>query len=404
MEIAYDIVIVGGGLGGATLGGVMAAAGKRVLVLERTASFQDRVRGEVLAPWGCTEAREVGLFDILHRSCGHELRWWNGDLDGMQFLHRDVPATTRTGLPILTFYHPDMQRLVLDAAIDAGAEVRRGTVATMVEPGPTPRVGYRHDGGTDVTSARLVVGADGRGSALRKWGGFSVHSDPQRRFFAGVLMDDLPAPEDTLYSRFRPSEGLISWMFPQGSGRVRAYVGYPAASAHERLQGAGDIPRFIETSVHIGVPEDYFTNARVAGPLATFDATDNWVNHPYQNGIALIGDAAATSDPTWGQGMALTLRDVRLLSEALLRDDDWNAAAHAYAEEHDRGYTACHTCDNWYTGLLLEIGPDADARRSRALPVIAEDPTRIPDTPFDGPAITPDETMRRRMFAEDAGA
>jgi 2-polyprenyl-6-methoxyphenol hydroxylase-like FAD-dependent oxidoreductase len=404
MATGYDIVMVGGGLGGATLARVMAAAGKRVLVLERTASFQDRVRGEVLVPWGCTEARQLGLFDILRRSCGHELRWWDADLDGMPFLHRDLPATTRTRLPVLTFYHPDMQQLVMDAAVDAGAEVRRGAVATMVEPGPTPRVSYRHEGETAVTSARLVVGADGRGSALRKWGGFSVHSDPQRRFFAGVLMDDLPAPEDTLYSRFRPGEGLISWMFPQGGGRVRTYIGYHAASTHGRLQGVGDIPRFIETSVHIGVPEDYFASARVAGPLATFDGTDNWVNHPYQNGIALIGDAAATSDPTWGQGMALTLRDVRLLSEALQRDDDWDAAAHAYAGEHDRGYAACHTCDNWYTDLLLEIGPEADARRARAFEVIAQDPTRIPDTPFDGPEITPDDNMRRRMFGEDAEA
>jgi 2-polyprenyl-6-methoxyphenol hydroxylase-like FAD-dependent oxidoreductase len=49
----------------------------------------------------------------------------------------------------------------------------------------------------------------------------------------------------------------------------------------------------------------------VAGPLATFDATDNWVEHPYANGVAPIGDAASTSDPTWGQGMSLALRDVR---------------------------------------------------------------------------------------------
>ncbi len=48
----YDIITVGGGIGGATLAKVMAEAGCRVLVLERDTEFRDRVRGEVLVPWG----------------------------------------------------------------------------------------------------------------------------------------------------------------------------------------------------------------------------------------------------------------------------------------------------------------------------------------------------------------
>ena len=88
-----------------------------------------------------------------------------------------------------------------------------------------------------------------------------------------------------------------------------------------------DVPRFIDTSIRIGVPAEYFAGARVAGPLATFDATDNWVEHPYRDGIALIGDAAATSDPTWGQGMSITARGVRVLTENLKSSEDWDAAA-----------------------------------------------------------------------------
>jgi 2-polyprenyl-6-methoxyphenol hydroxylase-like FAD-dependent oxidoreductase len=58
------------------------------------------------------------------------------------------------------------------------------------------------------------------------------------------------------------------------------------------------------------VPSDFFINSRSVGPLASFNAFDNWIDHPYTTGLALIGDAAASSDPSWGQGMALTLRDV----------------------------------------------------------------------------------------------
>jgi 2-polyprenyl-6-methoxyphenol hydroxylase-like FAD-dependent oxidoreductase len=138
----------------------------------------------------------------------------------------------------------------------------------------------------------------------------------------------------------------------------------------------------------------------VAGPLATFDPTDNWVDHPYRDGVALIGDAAATSDPTWGQGMSLTFFDARSLSEKLLASDDWESAGHAYAAEHDWCWEAIRLSDTWYTDLFLEPGPEADATRARALPLILADPTRVPDAPVSGPECRADETARRRFFGE----
>jgi hypothetical protein len=160
-----------------------------------------------------------------------------------------------------------------------------------------------------------------------------------------------------------------------------------------------DVPRFVETAVRIGVPKEWYDGARSAGPLATFDGTDEWVPHPYRDGVALIGDAASTSDPTWGQGMSLTLRDLRLLRDRLLADEDWDAAGHAYAKEHDRCYRETHTCDNWYTDIFLDVGPAADARRARALPLIAEDLTRLPERRSAGGARrrnAPNRFWRRR--------
>jgi flavin-dependent dehydrogenase len=48
----YDIIAVGGGLGGAAVANVMARAGARVLVVERETHFRDRIRGEFMEPWG----------------------------------------------------------------------------------------------------------------------------------------------------------------------------------------------------------------------------------------------------------------------------------------------------------------------------------------------------------------
>lgn len=402
MELRPDVVTVGGGLGGAALAQALARAGVRVVVLERAREFRDRVRGEVLVPWGCVEAARLDLLDRLRARCAHEVPYWDLHVDGQPVLHRDIPSTSEPALPVLTYYHPAMQDLMLEAAEEAGATVLRGAVATGVEcNGHRPKVAFRSDGATHVVETRLVVGADGRGSGVRRMGGFRVVSDPRSRCFAGVLLEGVKAPEDSMQSRFAPSQGAMSWLFPQGGGRVRAYVGFRAGSGFAPLSGERDLPRFFETSVGLGVPPEAFETARATGPLATFDATDTWVPRPYRSGVALIGDAAATSDPTWGQGMSHTLRDVRVLSEQLLASNDWEAAGQAYAVEHDRAHEACHTADSWYTELFLDVGPEADQTRARAFPRLLADWSRLPDTPLSGPGIVPDEEARRRLFGLD---
>src|SRR6185295_18427432 len=189
-------------------------------------------------------------------------------------------------------------------------------------------------------------------------------------------------------------------LFPQREGRVRAYVVYPP-SAVRRLQGVGDVGRFIAQAGQIGIAAEILGAARAAGPLASFDTADAWVPHPSRAGVVLIGDAAATSDPTFGQGLSLTLRDVRVLRDQLVATKDWDAAAAAYADTHDRYYDVIHRVDRWFAAIVFERGPAADARRARALPLLGADPTRLPDHQLGGPDLPIDDGTRRRFFGEE---
>src|SRR2546428_4831087 len=391
-ERAFDMVTVGGGLGGAALARAMAERGARVLVLERERRFADRVRGEALMPWGVAEARALGLHSLLLATCGHELPWLDIFVGGLQIAHRDMPATTPHAAPWLAFYHPAMQEAVLGAAARAGAEVQRGVRVSGVVPGPEPVAVFEESGRDEEVRARLVVGADGRSSLVRKWADFPVRRDPERLLFSGVLLDGVPAPEDTAAIMFNPGVGRISLMIPQGGDRVRAYVGYHRDADPPRGRER-DLGRFVEESVRAGAERALYAGARPAGPLAIFEGADTWVDHPYRDGVALVGDAAAASDPTWGQGMSLTLRDVRTLRDRLVADDDWTAAGHAYAAEHDRYYGVVHRVDGWFSDVFMDVGPEADERRSRALPLIAADQTRLPDIQFGGPDLTADDAV-----------
>jgi len=108
--------------------------------------------------------------------------------------------------------------------------------------------------------------------------------------------------------------------------------------AHRRFQTTVDIPRLIEESLRTGAAADLYAHARAVGSLASFGSDDFWVEHPYKASVALVGDAASTCDPSFGQGLAMTLRSVPLLRDHLLKTEDWEAAGHAYAEEQHRHF------------------------------------------------------------------
>jgi len=391
----YDLIVVGGGLGGAALAKIMANAGATVMVLEQEGKFKDRVRGEFMPPWGVAEARRLGLEDSL-QSCGCYVSHIETGLGPA----RDLAATTPQGLPGLGFSHPEMQETLLEAAAVAGAQVRRGVAVTGIEPGQPARVQFRESDRTKSLSARLVVAADGRNSAARKWAGFPVRFQPHPFLFAGVLLTGLATPRHLGHYCFNPAIAMVAAIVYEGRDRFRAYLGYPT-EAMERLQGNEALARFLEHSRRTTVfPNFYDGVVRCVGPLASFSCSEDWVEHPYQDGVALVGDAAATSDPVFGQGMSLTLRDVRTLSDKLLGNTDWNVAGADYATEHQGYYSVIHTCCEWLRQVLLEQGPEADRRRATAMPLIAKDPSRIPDHIISGPELPIDDSVRARFLGE----
>src|SRR5262245_39972494 len=90
----YDLDIAGGGLAGSALAVVMAQNGYRVLVVERESRFRDRIRGELLLPWGSREAKRLGLYDDLVSTCALEGPFWSYFAGGEFVRARDLKATT----------------------------------------------------------------------------------------------------------------------------------------------------------------------------------------------------------------------------------------------------------------------------------------------------------------------
>jgi 2-polyprenyl-6-methoxyphenol hydroxylase-like FAD-dependent oxidoreductase len=180
----------------------------------------------------------------------------------------------------------------------------------------------------------------------------------------------------------------------------RTYLIHRGVNRAHRFSGDRDAHSFIDACRATGGPDGWFEDAKQVGLLASFEAASNWVTHPARDGVALIGDAAGASDPAYGCGLSLTLRDVRVLRDHLRAESDWRRAADRYATDHDQYFDAMKRIIDWRTEMNHSTGPAADARRAHAGPLMRQDPTRAPDMHGLGPEAPSNDLARRRYFGE----
>lgn len=381
----YDLVIAGGGLAGSVLGRSMALAGHRVLILEKELQFRDRIRGEVLLPWGSVEAKELGIYDLLLKSCAREAWQEYFYLAGERTSPRDFLTSTPNGTCVMTFYHPVMQQVLLDAAAMAGAEVRRGAALAAVFPGDRPEADVAAEGETRRVKARLIIGADGRESQLAGLLGFERQRDAPELFTGGLQLTGEMPMEAALHFFLHGISGRGSILIENTPGNYRVYLLHHMDALPRRLSGERDYPAVLGHLREIGIPGRWLDGIKPHGTFATFDGAHRWILNPLRGNCVLIGDAAAASDPVWGNGLSRTLRDVRLLRDRLLGDGDWASAAQAYAADHDDFFFRLRRAERLNAALHFSMGPEAEARRGRSYALMEKFPELNPDVAGLGP-------------------
>lgn len=365
----YDLVIVGGGVAGGAMGAVMARTGRSVLVLEQSAGFADRVRGEWIAPWGVLETRRLGLYDALMAAGGHHLA------RHVTYDESLAPATAEAGAQDLSAFAPDVPgplcirhplhcQTLFDAAGAAGATTLRPVTVERITPGATPGVTFTHDGVTRTVAAGLVVGADGRMSMVRDAAGVRLRQDPPHHWFAGLLVNGADDWSDDLQAT-GAADNFCFLAFPQGRGRVRVYGGY-ALGERGRFTGPGGPRRFLDAFRMPCAPaNEALARGAPAGPLLSYFNNDSWTDTPFAPGCVLVGDAAGWNDPIIGLGLSITYRDVRIVSEILQETPAGGAPDfRAYAQERAERMRRLRFAASLNATLDMEF--DAAARRRRA--------------------------------------
>lgn len=323
-----DIVVVGGGIGGSAFATVMAKSGFDVLLLEKTSKHVDRVRGEWMAPWGVQELQRLELYEPMIEAGGHHL---TRSVQFDEFLDPDIALAFEQPLSDilpnvpgpLCLGHPDMCNVLNEQAKDAGVTFKREITKIKIVPGASPKLTYVHEGESHEVMPRLVVGADGRSSTVAKQIGVELTHDPVGHFFSGMLVEGVKdLPENLQW--IGTEEDVHYLCFPQSPTRARLYLGF-SPETPSRFSGKDGPQRFLEAFKLKSTPySECFANAQPAGPCPAYPNSDSWTDRPFADGVVVIGDAAGHNDPINGQGLSITLRDVRILRDLLLNSDAWD--------------------------------------------------------------------------------
>jgi 2-polyprenyl-6-methoxyphenol hydroxylase-like FAD-dependent oxidoreductase len=399
MERSVDVAVIGGGIAGCALARSLALAGLGVVVLERQTNYRDKVRGEYLHPWGVAEAQRLGLDSTLLDGGG----CWVTEMVGYDEL---VPASEAAVLSVhdirqdvpgaMDLGHPQSCAALADAAAAAGVEVVRSVGDVSVTAGAAPVVRYELDDVEHELRCRLVVGADGRASSVRRQLGLELHRTEPRTWGAGMLASGLESLP--LHRTAVGTEDDVHYLiFPREGGVARLYL-WHALDQTERFAGPNRQQEFLDGFRLACLPfGDEIAAAEPAGPCAKYPMNDTWTDEVALPGVVLIGDAAGYNDAIIGEGLSIALRDARTVAETVTGDDDWSPGAfEAYASERAERMRRLRICASLHTDFRCTFTDEGRAHRGAVFAGLADDPllaAAIFVAAIAGPEAAPSEAF-----------
>lgn len=352
---SYDAVIVGASLAGCTAARLLAGAGARVALVERSPDpdHYKTVCTHYVQPSAAPTVERLGLAELIEArgAVRNSVEFWS-PYSGWIRPPGEVPygynVTRRTLDPIV-------RRLAAD------------TPGVEYVPGQTV-VGLRGNGrvtGVEMEDssrarraldARLVVAADGRDSRMAELARVPGRVRPHRRFFYWAYWSGLE-PGNTR-SRMWFMEPDCAYTFPNEGGLTVVL-----AAPHEdrlpefRADLEGAYSRYMAALPDGPDLSNATRESKMIGKLKL----PNVMRPAAARGMAFVGDAALASDPLWGVGCGWAFQSAEWLADcvgpALATGADLEAGLQRYRKLHRRRLGPHH----------LLIADLATARRANPL-------------------------------------
>ena len=309
----HDVVVVGARCAGASTAMLLARAGHRVALVDRTTFPSDTMSTHFLWQRGAARLDAWGLLDRLRaRGCA-PITSIVFDVGPVQLsgIGPPVNGVADTYCPRRTV----LDALLVEAAVEAGVElIDNFSVGDVVWSGDriTGVVG-RARGGPEVSlPAQVVVGADGLRSTIAKRVGAAVYCEHppltgvHYSYWSGI---------SHLGASFHTREGRLVLVWPTNDDLTCVYVAWP----HTEF---GSVRRDLATNFAAAVGlvpglRESVEAGRREQPFAGTGYLPNRYRQSAGPGWALVGDAGHFKDPSTGMGMSDAFLAAELLAEAI---------------------------------------------------------------------------------------
>jgi 2-polyprenyl-6-methoxyphenol hydroxylase-like FAD-dependent oxidoreductase len=312
-QVVYDAVIVGARVAGSPTAMLLARKGYRVLLVDRASFPSDTLSTHQIQLPGVAALKHWGLLERVVATGLPAVERVHMEMDGIVVEGR-FPMLDGVG----AVYGPRrtlLDKLLLDAATDAGADARTDwrIEELLWEDGRVVGVRGQTKGSAACNErARVVIGADGRHSLVAK-AVEAPHYDEQPTLTCGyyTYWADVPVQGGEIYRVGRRMLG--AW--PTNDRLTMIYVAWPAAEFEAfRADVEGSYMATIDLVPHLA--ERVRTGRRAERILGSGEMINSY-RKPYGPGWALVGDAGYIKDPITAFGITDAFHDAELLAEAL---------------------------------------------------------------------------------------
>ena len=363
----WDLLIVGGGPVGLATAITARQRGLSAVIVERSGTLPDKACGEGLMPGALGVLRELEV-DIAGSIELRGIRFVDGDL----VAEGEFPAQRARA-----FCRRSLMRALVERAGAVGVEMLTGHTLRQFryEDRVASAAVARHGGGITSLQGRLLVGADGLRSVVRRQLGHELARRGRPRF---GLQRHYRCTPWTDWVEVHWHDRAEAYVTPLGDSEVGV-----ALLAHERPAPFDQMLRYFPAlAARLGASAG---RVRGAGPF------EQRVSAVLAPGVALVGDAAGYLDAISGEGLALGLRSALALVERYAAGELWR-----YPGDHAR-ITASYQL---MTRVMLAIGGRPRLRR-RVIEHLAQHPglfsdlvgvasdTRAPPRSLFGGALRP---------------
>lgn len=319
----YDVCVVGAGVAGAAMAAYLGKAGKRVAVVEKDFSEQDRIVGELLQPGGVEKLHELGLADCLEGIDAAVVKGYaifkNGKQIQISYPNAYTGRGFRNGKFVQNLRNTLAQYKNITRLEGSVTELKKNELGRIVGV----RYTDRDSGASYEIDAELTIVCDGFFSVFRKE--LSRNQASVSGFFLGLVLKNVSLPHAGHGHVFITDQSPFL-AYPVSKSEVRMLIDFPGTmppkkSPELRKELKIKVLPFLPAEMHLA-----FLDAVEEGDFKVMP------NHympgkPYiGSGAILLGDALTMRHPLTGGGMTASFTDVLALGRLILANDVKNTA------------------------------------------------------------------------------